>query len=227
MDRAYFNWSSGKDSALALYHAVRSGEFSVEALFSVVKAGSGRVSMHETGVGLLERQAEAVGIPLVLLSFDPEGPAEDYRAAMAEQAGRFRAQGLTTALFGDLYLEELRKSREEKCGKMGIKAAFPLWHMPQKEMMAQFIGLGFRAVVTCVDGRVLTEDFLGRVIDEDFLRGLPAGADPRGENGEYHSFVFDGPIFSHPVGFQAKKRYYRDYPDGNGGSHRYWYLELE
>ena len=226
MDRAYFNWSSGKDSALALYRAMKSRRLAIQTLFTAVPAG-GSVAMHEVGIDLLKRQAEAIGLPLTLFSFDPAWTPEEYSKAMGEQAERFKKQGISTALFGDLYLENLRRSRERACARAGLRAEFPLWNAAPQELMEEFLRLGFRAVVTCVDGSVLDEGFVGRVIDEAFLKELPHGADICGENGEYHSFVFDGPIFHRPVPVEVAGTYYRDYPAPvSAGAKRYWYAEL-
>ncbi len=217
MRRAYLNWSGGKDSALALYAALRSGEYRVEALFSAVQNGCEEVAMHGTGVSLLARQAEAIGIPLIPFYFDPEWPEERYRAEMGEAVGRLRQAGIDTALFGDLYLEPVRKSREERCARAGIRAEFPLWGTPPERAMEELLRLGFRTVVTCVDYVTLPETLLGRVIDRAFAAEIPPGADLCGERGEYHSFVFDGPIFRRPVPYEIGAR---------SGSGRYRYLEL-
>lgn len=228
MEKAYFNWSGGKDSALALYHAMGSGRFSVRALFSVFKADCGKIAMHETGLALVERQAAAIGIPLVSFSCDTRCSQAEYAAALTERLDRFKGQGIRTALFGDLYFEELRNSREEKCRASGFRAEFPLWGTPKEEIMSEFLRLDFKAVITCIDPSAVPEKWLGRVIDEEFVKSLPAGADICGENGEYHSFVFDGPIFSRPVDFQIKGKHSRAYPRGAGDeAHAYWYLEIE
>ena len=228
MQKAYFNWSSGKDSALALYYAIRSERYSIETLFSAVTSDCEKVSMHEVGVDLLKRQAEAIGIPLTIFSFDPLWTKTEYENAMSEQVREWKEQGFHTALFGDIYLERQRKNRTHQCEKAGITAEFPLWNIPTEEVIRAFIQLGFKAIVTCVDNAVLSESWLGKMIDEDFLGALPANADICGENGEYHSFVFDGPIFHRPAVFGIKRKFCRDYPDLiTGEPHRYWYLELE
>ena len=184
--------------------------------------------MHETGVNLLKRQAEAVEIPLTILYFYGSGPEEEYKSAMAEQMEAFKKQGITTALFGDLYLERLRADRERSCAKSGMRAGFPLWKVPQEEIMRRFIALGFRAIVTCVDNEKLPDEFAGRIIDEDFISALPKDVDMCGENGEYHSFVFDGPLFRHPVDFEIKRKYHREYAETDREAlHRYCYVELE
>lgn len=227
MEKAYFNWSSGKDSAMALYHAMKSGKYEVASLFTVVKKQEARIAMHEIGMDLLQRQASAIGIPLSVFPYDWNASEEEYQSAMKRQMGLFRQQNITTALFGDLYLEELRKRREENCNLQGIQAAFPLWGSDPGELLSEFISAGFKSIVTCVDGSLLDESFVGRVIDESFIRDLPPNVDICGENGEYHSFVFDGPIFRNAVEFDVVQKYYRDYPNEDGSKqNRYWYLEL-
>ena len=185
--------------------------------------------MHEISIDLLRRQADAIGIPLSVLEYDLAAPEEEFRSAMNRQMERFKDQNIAAALFGDLYLEELRKRREDNCRLQGIRAEFPLWGMDTRELLYEFIKQGFKSIVTCVDGSVLDETFVGRIIDESFIHDLPPNADICGENGEYHSFVFDGPIFSKPVDFEIGRKYYRDYPkdDDISKQNRYWYLELK
>ena len=227
-EKAYFSWSSGKDSALALYKAVTSGEYDVRALFSVVKVGDKRLAMHEVEEGLLRRQAEAAGIPFRPFYIDTTWTDEEYEANMAIEANSFKAQGIGTALFGDLYLDGLRRVREAKCRANGIKAVFPLWGISTDKVMPDFIALGFKAIVTCVDCSVLDESFVGRIIDKDFIADYPASADICGENGEYHSFVFDGPVFKRPVDFSANGTYIREFVNDGGCSiSRYCYLNLD
>lgn len=227
MKKAYFYWSSGKDSALALYRAVASGLYDVRALFSVVKT-DGRLAMHEVGETLLRRQADAIGIPFHPFYIDTSWTDAEYAANMSKAVGRFKEQGIATALFGDLYLDGLRRQREACCGINGVKAEFPLWHVAPMDAVGEFVRLGFKAVVTCVDCSVLDKSFVGRTIDEGFISALPASVDVCGERGEYHSFVYDGPIFRRTVDFKMKGRYCREY-EGNaaGGVAKYCYLDLE
>lgn len=227
MEKAYFNWSSGKDSALALYRAVTSGLYDVRALFSVVKTDR-RLAMHEVGEALLRRQADAIGIPFHPFHIDTSWTDAEYAACMSKAVGRFKAQGIATALFGDLYLDGLRRRREANCRWDGIRAEFPLWHVAPQDVVKDFISLGFKAVVTCVDCSVLDESFVCRVIDDNFISDLPASVDVCGERGEYHSFVYDGPIFCRPVDFKLKGKYSREF-EGNaaGGVAKYCYLDLE
>ena len=227
MKRAYFNWSSGKDSALALYRALNSGDFSIEVLFSVLKSEGQRIAMHETGIELLKKQADAIGIELMPFYFNSDWSGETYGAAMSESIARLKARNITTALFGDLHLETLRKKREQKCKDAGITAVFPLWGTSPRDVLAEFIRLGFRAIVTCVDNSVLSEKFVGKEINENFLSELPKDIDACGEKGEYHSFVFDGPIFRHPVDFKIKGKFSQTFSDiPTGTFRRYVYLKL-
>lgn len=227
MEKAYFNWSSGKDSALALYRAVMSGLYDVRALFSVVKT-DGRLAMHEVGEALLRRQADAIGIPFHPFHIDTSWTDAEYAACMSKAVGRFKAQGIATALFGDLYLDGLRRWRKANCRQDGIRAEFPLWHVEPMDAVNEFIRLGFKAVITCVDSSVFDESFVGRTINEGFISDLPAGMDACGEQGEYHSFVYDGPLFRRPVDFKVKGRYCREF-EGNaaGGVAKYCNLDLE
>ena len=227
MEKAYFNWSSGKDSVLALHRAVTSGLYDVRALFSVIKK-DGRLAMHEVGEPLLRRQADAIGIPFHPFYIDKSWTDAEYAANMSKAVGWFKEQGVTTALFGDLYLADLRRRRDEHCGMNGIKAEFPLWHVEPMDAVDEFISLGFKAVVTCVDCSVLDGSFVGRNIDDGFISELPAGVDVCGERGEYHSFVYDGPIFRRPVDFKINGSYCREY-EGNaaGGVAKYCNLDLE
>ena len=227
MKKAYFNWSSGKDSAFALYKALNSGVYDIQSLFSVIKKDGSKIAMHEIGIDLLKRQAESIGIPLTVLELDVTASPDEYKKSMEIQMEKFKENQINTALFGDIYLQNLRDQRIENCKQQGMEAEFPLWKIDTDELLKEFISLGFKSIVTCVDGSVLDESFVGRVIDESFLNDLPDGVDVCGENGEYHSFVFDGPIFRNPVEFEIAKRYHKDYPDEtNTLQNRYWYLEL-
>lgn len=224
MKKAYFNWSSGKDSAFALYKALKSGIYDVQALFTIIKKEGSKIAMHEIGIDLLKRQADSIGIPLTTLTFDLTAPLDEYKKSMKMHMEKFKEQKLNIALFGDLYLENLRNQRIDNCRRQGIQTAFPLWNSKPRELLQEFISLGFKSIITCVDGSLLDESFLGRIIDESFLNDLPDCVDICGENGEYHSFVFDGPIFKKTVEFEIVSQYHSNYP--NTMPNRYWYLEL-
>lgn len=227
MEKAYFNWSSGKDSAFALYKALKSEIFDIGFLLTIIKKDGSKIAMHEIGIDLLKRQAESIGIPLTVLELDVTASPDEYKKSMEKQMEKFKEEQINTALFGDIYLQDLKEQRIANCKRQGMQAEFPLWQSNTDKLLKEFISLGFKSIVTCVDGSVLDESFVGRVIDESFLNDLPDGVDVCGENGEYHSFVFDGPIFRNPVEFEIVQRYHIDYPDEtNTLQNRYWYLEL-
>lgn len=228
-EKAYFNWSSGKDSALALCRAAASGRYDIAALLTVANTSFGRIPMHEVGVELLKKQAASIGIPLTVVTMNPDGPPEAYQRSIQAAMDAFAARGITTALFGDIYLEALRSRREHKCRRAGMKAAFPLWGTPTRDVLYEFIEKGFKAVITSVNEAVLSRQFVGSPLDRAFVDAFPPEADPCGENGEYHSFVYDGPIFRTPVPFHLGGSYCREYPaDSPGGKpSRFWYAAVE
>jgi uncharacterized protein (TIGR00290 family) len=209
---AYFNWSSGKDSALALYIAQQSNEFNIQYLFTSINGVFNRVSMHGVRTELVEQQAKKIGIPLIKMEL-PEMPSmEDYEKIMLEKLLFFKEKGIQDTLFGDIFLEDLRKYREDKLQTLGITAHFPLWKKDTKEMILDFLQLGFKTIVVCVNEQFLDQSFVGRVIDEQFLADLPPNVDPCGENGEFHTFIFDGPIFNEPVTFEIGEIVHKTYP---------------
>jgi uncharacterized protein (TIGR00290 family) len=199
-EKVVFCWSGGKDSALALYELLRSGDYEVVSLLTTVATEFGRVSHHGVRAELLERQASAIGIRLHKLYLPSYTCTNEvYEAVMERAMLEYREAGVRTVAFGDIFLQDLREYRERNLTKVGMKAVFPIWRCDTSELIQTFIRLGFKARLCCVDGRKLNRSFAGRAIDADFIGSLPEGVDPCGENGEYHSFVYDGPIFSHPV----------------------------
>jgi len=185
--------------------------------------------MHGVRVALLERQAESIGLPLRKVEL-PENAAPDRYAAIMKEALRpLKNEGASVGLFGDIFLEDLRQYREEQMRKLDMTAAFPIWNISTHELITTFINSGFQAIVTCVDERKLDKSFVGRKLDQSFLNDLPQGIDPCGENGEYHSFVFDGPIFAYPVAFEKGKVFYRQFSEENTASqlnNGFWYCDL-
>ena len=231
-ERAYFNWSSGKDAALALYQVMKGNLYDVITLFTVLYMDGQTIPMHETSLHLLQQQAESIGIPLTVFQYHTKDSPGQYQSNMQKVMESFQSQKITTAIFGDINLEELRKQREKNCLQSNIKAVFPLWNLSAKEVLKQFVSLGFQAVITCVDGSKLNEKLIGRVIDDTLINELPPDADPCGENGEYHSFVFDGPIFRWPVRYEIDHIFYKDYPlQSNAASsqqlQRFWYAAMK
>jgi uncharacterized protein (TIGR00290 family) len=192
-------WSSGKDSAWSL-HVLRSTPgLEVAALLTTVNAAHDRVAMHAVRRRLLEAQAAAAGLPLVVARIPDPCPNEAYEAAMAAALAEARALGVGAVAFGDLFLEDVRRYRERQMRGTGLEPLFPLWGRPTAELAAQMLDGGLRAVLTCVDPRALPPSFAGRAFDRTLLDELPAGVDPCGENGEFHTFAWGGPMFQHPV----------------------------
>lgn len=188
-------WSGGKDSMFALHELQREGAYRVTTLLTTVSGAEPRVSAHGVRVGLVEQQARALGLPLQTLHL-PERPADEaYTAALQQALVRHRGAGTRAIAHGDLALEDVRAYRERLAERLGMTARFPLWGRDTALLAHEFVRLGYRALVVCVDRTRLPEEFLGRPYDAEFLRDLPPGVDPAGENGEFHTFVHDGPLF--------------------------------
>ncbi len=201
-ERLLLSWSGGKDSALALHELGRSGQYEVAALLTTVTEGTGRIGMHAVRRELLVRQADALGLPLRELEV-PAFPANEvYEAAMRGVLEEFAARGIRSIAFGDLFLEDIRAYRERMLASLGLRGVYPIWARDTAALAHEFLGLGFRAVLVCVDVEVLDASFAGRVFDRALLAELPEGVDPCGENGEFHTFVFDGPGFRAPIAFE-------------------------
>jgi len=210
MHKAYFNWSGGKDSALALYYALQSN-LNIQTLLTNVNAVHNRVSMHGVRRSLLEAQASAIGLPLCTIELPEQPLMSDYEQAVIQKLTALKEANFDSAVFGDIFLEDLKQYREKQLATVGFKAIFPLWKRNTTELMHEFIDLGFKTVVVCIKAEVLDESFAGRVIDKDFLKDLPAQVDPCGENGEFHTFVYDGPIFKKSVAFTVGEKVFREY----------------
>ena len=187
--------------------------------------------MHGVSEQLLDKQSESIGIPLKKL-YLPEYPSMDeYEEIISIFLMEIKSELINTSVFGDIFLEDLRKYREKQLAKKGFKAEFPLWKRDTKEVANDFISKGFKAIIVSVDGRYLDKTFAGRIYDESFLKDLPSNVDPCGENGEFHSFVFDGPIFKYPIHFKKGEIIYKKYkshskdsPEENIG---FWYCDLK
>ena len=191
-------WSGGKDSALALGALLREGG-EVRALLTTVTEEYERVSMHGVRRELLHRQAEALGIALVEVRIPPACSNELYEERMAAALASPALEALQAVAFGDLFLADVRAYREQQLAAAGKRAVFPLWHRDTAALAQEFVAGGFRAVIVCLDPRHLPRSAAGREYDDAFLAGLPDGVDPCGENGEFHTFVHDGPLFARPV----------------------------
>ena len=196
------SWSGGKDSALALHALARDPSWRVVRLLTSVSDEFRRVSHHGIREELLDLQAAAIGLPLDKLRLPSHGgPCTNavYEELVGQHLSQYVAGGVSHVAHGDLFLADLRAYREKNLARLGMQGVFPLWGRDTRELVLEFIALNFKAILCCVDGRRLDGSFVGRPIDEDLLRDLPPDVDPCGENGEYHSFVYDGPIFQHPL----------------------------
>jgi uncharacterized protein (TIGR00290 family) len=194
-EKVIFSWSGGKDSALALYKLQKTKNYQIAALLTTINQDYDRTSMHGVRRILLERQAQSLGFALEKVLVSKNCSNEEYERKMQEVLEKHQAAGVCFVVFGDIFLEDLRKYRQEKLSKIKMKAVFPIWRLNTTELANTFIDSGFKAVVTCVDSNSFDRKFVGRAFDKQFLSELPSGVDPCGENGEFHSFVYDGPIF--------------------------------
>ena len=194
-----FCWSGGKDSAMALHTLLQRSDIHIAALLTTVTEGYERISMHGVRRELLERQAQSIGLPLHEVRIPPQCVNPIYEARMEEALRVYFESGVRKVAFGDIFLEDLRAYREKNLARVGMTAIFPIWKRDTRELIRSFHANKFRAVAVCVDSKVLDPSFAGRELDEPFFRDLPPHADPCGENGEFHTFVFDGPIFQSPI----------------------------
>jgi uncharacterized protein (TIGR00290 family) len=209
MSRAAMFWSGGKDSAFALDRVLRDGTHEVSRLITTINPEYGRISMHGVREALAVAQAEAVGLPLEPMYVGSASSNDAYIAALKATLARLRGQGVDTVIFGDIFLADLRAWRESLLAECGFECLFPLWGEDTAALASSFIQAGFKAVICCVNDAHLGEADVGRALDADFLSGLPGGVDPCGENGEYHSFAHDGPVFRHRVHFALGEKIYR------------------
>ncbi|MEL6252342.1 MAG: diphthine--ammonia ligase [Bacteroidota bacterium] len=230
MIQSFFNWSGGKDSSYTLYKVLQEGIFEVKALLTNISEEYERISMHGVRKELLIAQAQQLNIPLHTLCLPKGIDMEAYGKLVNDKISDLKELDIDTAIFGDIFLEDLRKYREDELEKVGIKAAFPIWEKDTRELVEEFIELGFKAYVVCCNARLMGKDFVGCLIDEDFLSNLPKGVDPCGENGEFHSYVFGGPIFQEDIQVKVGEKILRDYKKEDektaNWDSKYWYCDL-
>jgi uncharacterized protein (TIGR00290 family) len=210
LETVLMSWSGGKDSCVALRELRQSPDYGVAALITTVTRDYERISMHGVRRVLLERQAASLGLPLHEVFINKDATNQEYEAKMEEAFSLYRERGIRRVAFGDLFLEEIRAYRDQFLARQNMRALYPVWGRDTTRFIREFIGLGFKAVVTCVDVKVLDSSFAGMMIDEDFLSALPTHVDPCGENGEFHTFVFDGPIFKEAVRLSVGEKVERD-----------------
>ncbi len=230
--KAIFNWSSGKDSALALYKILKEEKFEVTSLLTSINKEFQRISMHGVQVSLLEKQAESLGFPLIKMELPKEPTMEEYRELMSKMMNDLKSQGITHSIFGDIFLEDLKKYREDQLRSIGMEGVFPLWKINTTDLIREFLDLGFKTIVTCVNETYLDKSFAGRIIDEDFIKDLPENVDVCGENGEFHTFTFNGPLFKNPVEFEIGEIVKKTYPkpksgeDSEDDEYVFWFCDL-
>ena len=208
--RAWMSWSSGKDSAFALHELAGDDRVEVVGLLTTVNAAADRVAMHAVRRALLEAQAERVGLPLHTIELPAPCPNEVYEARMASAMAAAARDGVERIVFGDLFLSDIRAYREAMMAGSGIDPVFPLWARPTDGLATDMLDAGVRAVVTCVDPAQMPGELVGRAFDARLLADLPAGVDPCGENGEFHTFVWDGPGFASPIDIEVGEVVERD-----------------
>lgn len=228
LKKAFFNWSTGKDSALALHTLFNNPEFTVEKLVTTVNKKFKRVSMHGVPEILLEKQAESIGLPLQKIYFPEDVSIELYGEIMEKGMTELVNEGFEYAVFGDIFLEDLKAYREKKLEEVGLKGHFPIWKRDSQELIKELISVGFKAVTVSVSADLLDKSFVGRELNEQFFKDLPSNVDPCGENGEFHTFVYDGPIFKSPIKFTLGEKVLKTYPkdENTNWDTSFWYCDL-
>ncbi len=207
--RSIFNWSGGKDSSLALYHSLKDPNIDIRYLVTTVNDGVDRVSMHGVRTELLIKQAESIGIPLYQIRL-PEMPGmEAYDNIMREHLQHFKNEGITHSIFGDIFLEDLKKYRDERLAEVGMTGIYPLWKRDTHELISEFLDLGFGTVIACTQERL--EHIVGKEITPELIMSLPDDVDVCGENGEFHTFAFKGPIFSKEIKYKTGEKVFKEY----------------
>jgi uncharacterized protein (TIGR00290 family) len=204
------SWSSGKDSAWALHVLRQQAKYEIAGLMTTFNAAFDRVAMHSTRRALVEMQAKAAGLPLVAAPIPWPCSNADYESAMKRVCDQALAQDITAIAFGDLFLADVRTYRERQLKDTGLEPLFPIWEIPTQALAQEMISAGLRAKLVCVDPKQISSSFIGRDFDQAFLQDLPAAADPCGENGEFHSFVYAGPMFSHEIAIVTGEKVERD-----------------
>ncbi|WP_042463877.1 Dph6-related ATP pyrophosphatase [Neobacillus dielmonensis] len=225
MKKIVVSFSGGKDSTLGLHRLLQSNEWQIDSLLTTFSQESHRTSSHQVREELIEQQAAALGIPLRKVYLPDNSTNEEYEHAMGEAFQQIFEAGATHIMFGDIHLQDLKEYREIMVHKFSLEAVFPLWGESTESIMAEFLYIGFKTVVTAVDGTRLDTSFAGRTIDDHFLSDLPFGVDRCGENGEFHTFVFDGPIFARPINFKTPEKLIKTI-DANTGKERFYYVDL-
>lgn len=232
MKSAFLNWSSGKDAAYALYQIQQSNELEVVRLMTTVNEHFGRVSMHGIREEVLKRQAQCIGISLDIVHLHEKLSLQEYEAIIMTQLEEYKRLGILDSIYGDILLEDLKTFREAQLARLGITGVFPLWNRDTTKLIHEMVDSGLKTIVVCVNEQYLDKSFVGRTIDKQFIEDLPNGVDPCGENGEFHTFVYDGPMFKKPVPFEVGEMVYKTY-DAPKQCHQkeimhygFWFLDI-
>ncbi|QKG80042.1 Dph6-related ATP pyrophosphatase [Tenuifilum thalassicum] len=225
--KCIMSWSGGKDSALALYRCLSGNSLNVAGLVTTINQTTQRISMHGVSLKLLKKQAESIGIPLHVITLPDNCTMDDYERIMGDFMVSMKESGVEGVVFGDIFLEDIKRYREKQLAKIGLKPIFPLWGTKSTDIAKEFLANQFKSIVTCVDGELLDSSFVGKHYSSMFITNLPDNVDVCGENGEFHSFVFDGPIFTKPVKFDLGEKIKVEYPNSKGdGVKPFWFIEL-
>ena len=222
--KALFCWSGGKDSAYCLHKVLTEAHFEVSYLLTTMNNDFKGISMHGVSEELLDRQAESTGIPLIKVRVDG-GTNREYEEQMGKAFLKAKSEGINHVIFGDIFLEDLRIYRENQLAALEMEAVFPLWEMDTKVLVSEFITLGFKTVLCCTNDKYLGIEWAGRLIDQSFLSELPPHVDPCGENGEYHSFCYDGPVFKKKLEIKTGQRVLKELTKSTITG-RYWFCDL-
>jgi uncharacterized protein (TIGR00290 family) len=210
MEKVLISWSGGKDCSLALHEILSSRDYQVTGLLTTITASHDRLDMHDIRYSLLESQAEALDLPLEMVTISSHTSNADYEPGLVQSLRKYKESGVTSVVFGDIFREDLRKYRGLNLARLGMKAIYPLWKKDPFQMMEALITLGFKAIIVSVNTNALDSQFVGRLIDWRFIFDFPKTADVCGEHGEYHTFVYDGPIFKRGVSYKTGETFLRD-----------------
>ena len=235
MPKCIFNWSGGKDSSLALYHCLQNQTLDIKYLVTTINDAADRISMHGVRVELLIQQAESIGIPLYQIRLPEMPDMETYDNAMRQHLEHFSEEGITHSVFGDIFLEDLKMYRDSRLAEIGMTGIYPLWKRDTTELINEFLSLGFGTVIACTMEHL--EHIAGQEISAELIASLPAGVDVCGENGEFHTFAFKGPIFKKEIKYKLGERVFKEYKtpestDGDSVHDRtkklsgFWYCDL-
>ena len=230
LQKLYFNWSSGKDSALALYYLMQNKQYSIEKLLTSMNSHYNRISMHGVHRKVYNAQVKSIGIPAMTIELPENTDMELYEQKLSEVIQTLKEENFTHCGFGDIFLQDLRNYREKQLQPFNITPVFPLWGRETRELVYKFLELGFKTIIVSAMDSHLNSDFVGQIIDKSLINALPKHVDPCGENGEFHTFCFDGPIFQYPIDIKTGEKIHKTYTTQNDGNSDkktgVWYCDI-